>query len=146
MSEEKVVWVVVHCGAKTFLGALPWNVGFYSNVTESAKQVILEKVTAGELLKLDFVVELFSPLQQVRQQTPDGERVGVARTPIATPYEFTASPFPLYVKADAIGFFDDMEDGDRRIYEGFVKTVDITRTTERAARSGLSVAKNIPRG
>lgn len=151
-AKNEMIWGVVHCGVLTFIGA------FYEYDTSQCKTVdeapvgvfvtrenVRERIVAdfglGKVMKLSPVMELAAPLQQVRQQAPEGQRVGVAKSPLPMPYGFTTGQAHLVVRPDAIAFIDEMSKDDQRLYQSFIKSVREAETAERASRSGLTLIK-----
>ena len=141
---EDMVWGVVHSGVLTFIGAFcaycveaPLglaSVDFRSKVIGNIKKGF----ELGQIMELSPVMELAAPLQQVR----DGQRTGVAKSPLPMPYGFTTGGARLSVRPDAIAFIDEMTEVDQRLYRSFIKSVAEAETSERASRSGITLASN----
>lgn len=157
------VWGVVYCGTHTFLGAFCNYPEVGSNregveeigdhevrevVTKWSAEEIIELIeedyAAMKVLHLSPVIEMFSPLQQVRQMTPAGEKTGLARTPVPTPFDFALGPVVLRVRPDAMTFIDEMTPNDQRTYMSFVDTVVRSVQAERASRVGIELVASLP--
>lgn len=153
--KDNRIWGVVHSGVLTFLGAfcdyhlvaedaeLPkGDAG--RELQEEAFLRIERDIENGKFVRLEPVMELAAPLQQVRQQTPMGERAGVAKSPLPMPYGFTTGKTKLRVRPDAIAFINEMTAGDQRMYRSFIETVIKAEEAERAGRAGIELATTVP--
>lgn len=145
------IWGVVHSGSLTFIGAFCDYTLTESGASEDAEGFSSEEAirqigrdfALGKIMTLEPVMELAAPLQQVRQQAPDGNRVGVAKSPLPMPYGFTTGRAKLRVRPDAIAFLDEMSEDDRRVYQAFIKSVTKAETAERAARAGITLSPSL---
>lgn len=144
-SSDNKIWGIVHSGPLTFIGVFSdYDISFRSR--EYLIDDIKNTFENGRSLRLSPVFELMAPLQQVRQQTPKGERVGVAKSPLPMPYGFTTGSAAIYVRPDAIVFLDEMSKEDKAVYMAYAKTVAEAELAERAARSGIELATNLNGG
>jgi hypothetical protein len=146
------IWGLVHVGPTTFIGAFrdypivadgavvpTGEVG--ERLLRGAIYAIEADFENGKTITLEPVMEMQAPLQQVRQQAPDGERVGVAKSPLPMPYGFTTGQAKLRVLYPAAyTFINEMSEGDQKVYRGFIETVFRAENEQRAARSGLVLA------
>lgn len=143
--DKNKIWGLVHIGPLTFLGAFCGYRVIDSADAQLPLANVLEQIDndlkAGEVVCLMPVMELQAPLQQVRQQTPNGgERVGIAKSPLPMPYGFTTGKTALRVlKPNAWTFINEMSEGDQKIYRGFIDTVLKAELEERVSRSGLTL-------
>jgi len=140
------VWGVVHKGPLVFLGCF---CDYTISLTYSEEDIIRNiesDMRQGHVLRLEPVMELMAPLQQVRQQAPDGTRAGVAKAPLPMPYGFTTGKTKLRIIPDAIAFINEMSEGDQKIYMAFIDSVTAAETMERANRLGLTVASSLNGG
>ncbi len=152
---KNLIWGLVHVGHMTFIGAFRDYVvvgeggelpsGDAGAELERAAILQIERdFENGKTIHLEPVMELQAPLQQVRQQTPGGERVGVAKPPLAMPYGFTTGRTALrLLYPNAYTFINEMSEGDQRIYRGFIDSVFKAELEERAARSGLTLSPGL---
>lgn len=144
---ERVIWGLVHVGPMTFIGAFcDYEMdSSYSEVQEEAEKAAIKNIERdfelGKTVRLEPVMELQAPLQQVRQKVPDGERVGIAKSPLPMPYGFTTGRAKLRVLyPNAYTFINEMSEGDQKIYRAFIAGVFKAEIEERAARSGIALA------
>lgn len=146
-NDNKLIWGVVHSGPLTFIGAFcdwPMDSSYSTDKKEAAAAAIKNvehAIEVGKVVRLSPVMELTAPWQPVRQQTPDGERVGMARSALPSPYGFTTWELTLRVfQINAVAFFDEMSDGDQRVYQSYIATIEKNAQAERAARMGITIA------
>jgi hypothetical protein len=151
MSEEKkdLVWGVIHSGPLMFLGAfcdypVEESISGRENAVNDVIQKVERDVENGRLIRLEPVMELAAPLQQVRQPGPGGQdRVGVAKSPLPMPYGFTTGKAKLRVMPNAFAFIDEMSVGDKQLYNAFIESVVKAETEERANRAGITLASSL---
>lgn len=141
------IWGLVHIGPLTFLGAFrDFSIIDSDDAHLPAGEVTKQIEHAFELGKVVFlepVLELQAPLQQVVQQTPGGERRGIAKSPLPMPYGFTTGKVTLRVlRPDAWTFLHEMTEGDQKMYRSFIDSVIKAELEERAARSGLTLVSS----
>jgi hypothetical protein len=149
---ENMIWGLVHIGPQTFIGAC-CDYPIVANGAVMPKGEVGERLLQGAIAAIDRafelgkavflepVMELQAPLQQVRQQAPDGERMGIAKSPLPMPYGFTTGRTRLRVQnPTAWTFINEMSEGDQKIYHHFIATVLKAELEERAQRAGLVLA------
>lgn len=141
---RNLIWGLVHVGPMTFIGAFrdydatPSFDQKKEEVEERVMRTIERNFENGKTITLEPVMEMQAPLQQVRQQAPDGERVGVAKSPLPMPYGFTTGQAKLRVLYPAAyTFINEMREGDQKVYRGFIETVFRAENEQRAARAGF---------
>src|SRR4051812_43380700 len=119
---KNMIWGLVHVGPMTFIGAfrdypmvgeggeLPHGEAC-AELEQVAIKTIERDFELGKTIHLEPVMELQAPLQQVRQQTPTGERTGIAKSPLAMPYGFTTGRTKLRVLyPNAYTFINEMSE------------------------------------
>lgn len=155
--KDSQMWGVVHVGPLMFLGAFcdyPLvSEGAEMPVGDAGRELLQEAIDRverammnGRVIRLAPVMELAAPLQQVRQSTPMGERVGVAKSPLPMPYGFTTGKATLHVLPNAVAFIDEMTEGDQKIYRAFIESVTKAEQEERASRAGITLASSLNGG
>lgn len=148
-NDNKLIWGVVHSGPLTFIGAFcdwPMDSSYSTDKKEAVAAAIknIERdIANGKVVRLSPVMELTAPWQPVRQQTPTGERVGMSKSALPSPYGFTVGELTLHMfQINAVAFLDEMSDGDRRVYQSYVTTIEKNAQAERAARLGIDLASS----
>lgn len=153
-NQDNKVWGVVHVGALTFIGAF-CDYPLVSDGSEVPKGEEGQKLLAaaikevendmvrGVVLRLEPVMEIMAPLQQVGpKDDPTGKgRAGVAKSPLPMPYGFTTGKTKLRVLPQAVAFINEMTPGDQKLYHSFIDSVVNAEMDERANRAGLTLIK-----
>jgi hypothetical protein len=102
-------------------------------------------IAKRSVIRFEHGFDFFAPLQQMpprsAQEMNQPPRIG--RIPMVTPFEFTSSPCPVYVRGwTSIYFIDDMEPHDRSLYMELISGAVKQQVERRAQRSGISLASS----
>jgi hypothetical protein len=154
---ENMIWGLVHIGPQTFIGAC-CDYPIVANGAVMPKGEVGERLLQGAIAAIDRafelgkavflepVMELQAPLQQVHQQTPDGERRGIAKSPLPMPYGFTTGRTRLRVQnPTAWTFINEMSEGDPDRGSTDPDDAGIDVDVASSQFDGLAVAQRAPR-
>lgn len=128
MGEVKIEeWVVVSSPGGRYIGRPTYN-----------KAIVLDAVNNGDCVELQDALDFIAPMRPV--QLPGGG-IGMQRDPILVQPDFVAHALPVYVKASAIYFCEDMQEDDKKTYKKLVESALESALESRARSAGLHLAR-----